>query len=40
MCTFFHDLWFMMNPISPGESWLKDLIFCIFHVGIIEEAVK
>jgi RsiW-degrading membrane proteinase PrsW (M82 family) len=30
----------MMNPISPGESWLKDLIFCIFHVGIIEEAVK
>jgi RsiW-degrading membrane proteinase PrsW (M82 family) len=39
-CSFLYDLWFMINPIDMGESLAHDFIFFIFHVGIIEEAVK
>ena len=39
-CFILYDLWFLINPISPDESMLNDLIYFIFHVGIIEESVK
>jgi len=35
-----YDLWFMVNPIIPGESTRENFIFFFLHVGFIEEIVK
>ena len=39
-CFIMYDLWFMVNPIVPGERTLENAIYFFCHVGVIEEFVK
>jgi RsiW-degrading membrane proteinase PrsW (M82 family) len=40
LATFFYDVLHFYLGFDLGGTWLKDLLYCVFGIGVVEELVK